>query len=83
MVQVHPAPLFMKRSRNYDPNHPAEPSPPTFWNRVRCRLHGHFLHLDYIDIHNKVHLICLRCSIILVASWPRANVVVSETVQEH
>lgn len=61
-----------------------EPGPPTFWNRLRCRVHGHFYHLDYYShADDTVHLICARCSLILVARWPQARVENSEAVQQH
>lgn len=69
---------------NYDPNHPTQPSPPTLWNRLRCRLHSHHLHFDYFShADNTVHLICMRCSLILVARWPRANLDQPDNVIEH
>ncbi len=69
---------------NYDPNHSAQPSPPTFWNRLRCRIHSHFFHLDYFDYPNEIaHLLCMRCSRVLVASWPRANLDNEKSVIEY
>ena len=55
----------------YLPNHPADPMPPTLYNRFLCRVHGHALHLSHFDFANfSAHLICLRCSRYQVVSNP-------------
>lgn len=53
----------MLSNYSYDPDHPADPNPPTFRNRFACAVLGHHDHFDFFDSHNKIiHLICLRCS---------------------
>lgn len=63
-----------ERSTYASPDHPLEPEPPTFWNRLRCRALGHFFTADTIDYPLlNVSLVCLRCSRTLVVPFPNAT----------
>lgn len=71
-------------ARDYDPDHPLEPTSPSLINRVRCLVYGH---LDYVDLYDQfsgsLHLICIRCSGTKTITYPKANVVGEDTAGQE
>lgn len=68
----------------YLPSHPLDPEPPTFINRLTCKLNGHLDHLSHMDLSTfTAHLICTRCSRYLVVSMPATTLPEQNRAIEH
>lgn len=68
----------------YLPSHPFDPEPPTFLNRLTCKLAGHLDHLSHFDLPTRsAHLICTRCSRYLVLANPTATLPDQNRAIEH
>lgn len=79
-----PCPPESPMPRIYDPTHPINPGPPNLLNRIRCLVHDH---LDYLDYYEEgagtVHLICVRCSGTKTTTYPKANVIGDDSVNQY
>lgn len=76
-MSLHPLPQYL-------PDHPLEPSPPTWMNRVRCHLNGHaWMLLEFNHISLEYSLLCIRCSRTKETRVPLITVDSTPTIEQE
>jgi hypothetical protein len=71
----------------YNPDHPLEPSPPTFINRILCRIRTHYWTLSSFHHHDLIaSYICLGCSKVMTVSLSTGRITeppISPVISQH